>query len=458
MDRRLGIEQQTAVRWFAALFAFACFLPYPALALGGSTGLQVSHAAALLVLPILVFVGMPARQLLSFSLLMFSLLASATFLLMTGRILSVHVMLGAVVGLMLLHVVIVPGGVLARSANLHASLAGVCAAILMHVGIGLFQLYSYRQEVFPLIWLYRNPAFLPIEGVASDAAFWTKRPFGLFPEPSAMAASIGPWLVLLIGLLLRRDLRSGFPPRLVTLMTVAGLSGTLLVIISKSGYTVPLLLAMAMLLLRAAKGRVTSGVSARTLLAALLLVPVLGLTVLFARDQLGKRLDLQSNDSWQARGQSIVVGLNALHGGLTMIVFGHGPGQSYPFIQRTQTSELLPSWFRTGEIKRVDAIWSVAGVWYAEMGMLGVLMLVIILSMVLSAILNSSASLIGLSALFAWLCGIIFTTSYQPLSPIWLFLGFLLEWDRLFARVPVPVTALSNRIGRARLATLEGRA
>jgi hypothetical protein len=458
MDSRFRIAQHTIVRWFAASYAFACFLPYPAIALGGATGLQISAAAALIVLPVLALAGLPSRQFLSFSLLMFSLLSSSTVSLMTGRIISFHVMLGAVVGLFLAHVVIVPGGVLARPAYFQAALVGVCLAILLHVCIGLYQLYSYQQDTFPLIWLYRNPAFLPIESVASDASLWTKRPFGLFPEPSAMAASLGPWLVLLIGLLLRRDLRSGFPRWLVTLLTVAGLSGVFLIIVSKSGYTIPLFLCMAPLLLRAGKDRIASGVSMHTMLVSLLLVPALVLTFLLAREQLSKRLDVQQNDSWQSRSQSILVGINSLKGGPATLLFGRGPGQSYLFIQRSSIAELLPPWFRTGEIKQVIAIWSVAGIWYVEMGILGLIVLVLILGMALRGVCDSNASLIGLSAMVAWLCGVTFTTSYQPLSPIWLFLGFLLAWDRLFPRVRSPVPAVAQRMGRVRLAAMEGRA
>jgi len=40
--------------WAAWLFAFACFFPYPALAIGRTNGLQVSQAAALAAIPFLV--------------------------------------------------------------------------------------------------------------------------------------------------------------------------------------------------------------------------------------------------------------------------------------------------------------------------------------------------------------------------------------------------------------------
>ena len=81
-------------------------------------------------------------------------------------------------------------------------LAAACAAILVHAMIGLYQVYSFSHDEFPLLFLYRNPSFKSMEEWAPIYARYMKRPCGLFPEPSAMAASLGPWLVLLAGLLL----------------------------------------------------------------------------------------------------------------------------------------------------------------------------------------------------------------------------------------------------------------
>ena len=55
-----------------------------------------------------------------------------------------------------------------------------------------------------------------------------------------------------------------------------------------------------------------------------------------------------------------------------------------------------------------------------------------VLTMVLLAMVRSSAVLLGLGALATWLVGVMATTSYMHLSAIWLFLGAMLNWDQLF--------------------------
>ena len=80
------------------------------------------------------------------------------------------------------------------------------------------------------------------------------------------------------------------------------------------------------------------------------------------------------------------------------------------------------------------AIWSVAVCYYAETGLLGAAALLAVLAMAVGAIARSSAVLLGLCALGSWLVGVVVTTSYFPLSPVWLFLGVVLSWDRLFPR------------------------
>ena len=72
--------------------------------------------------------------------------------------------------------------------------------------------------------------------------------------------------------------------------------------------------------------------------------------------------------------------------------------------------------------------------YYAETGLLGAAALLAVLAMAVGAIARSSAVLLGLCALGSWLVGVVVTTSYFPLSPVWLFLGVVLSWDRLFPR------------------------
>jgi hypothetical protein len=74
-----------------------------------------------------------------------------------------------------------------------------------------------------------------------------------------------------------------------------------------------------------------------------------------------------------------------------------------------------------------------------EMGLIGAALIVAMLTAIGRAIARSSARLLGVCTLAAWLAGVTVTTSYFPLSPIWLCLALLLAWDRVF--VPVPVAA-----------------
>lgn len=81
----------------------------------------------------------------------------------------------------------------------------------------------------------------------------------------------------------------------------------------------------------------------------------------------------------------------------------------------------------------VNAVWSVMVGYVLETGLLGALALTLVLIMVVRAIARSPARLMGLSCLGVWLAGVALTTSYLPLLPIWLFLGVLLAWDRIFS-------------------------
>ena len=75
----------------------------------------------------------------------------------------------------------------------------------------------------------------------------------------------------------------------------------------------------------------------------------------------------------------------------------------------------------------VDAVWSVIIAYILEAELLGALALI----MVLRVIVRSSACLVRFSCLGTWLAGVVFTTSYLPLLPIWPLLSVLLGWDRI---------------------------
>jgi hypothetical protein len=258
---------------------------------------------------------------------------------------------------------------------------------------------------------------------------YVKRPFGIFPEPSAMAASIGPWLVLIVGLLLYPKLRHGMTLGLRVQLLLATVSGVALILLSSSGFTVWLLISLLLVGLPALKDWVLRLHRPGSLIAMIAFVLVGVALVYFSLAYVGSRLDIQENSSWSARLGSIVWGLSYLGTSPAVLLFGVGPGQSTLLLQSPEALNLLPE--SSGELA-VTAVWSIVVHYVQEMGLLGAVALALTLIMVLRAIVRSSARLVGFSCLLAWLAGVILTTSYLPMLPLWLLLGVLLNWDRLF--------------------------
>ena len=98
----------------------------------------------------------------------------------------------------------------------------------------------------------------------------------------------------------------------------------------------------------------------------------------------------------------------------------------------------MPPDQQSGDLVDLGAVYSLTFCYYMETGLLGGLALLAVLAMVLRAIARSSAIVLGFCTLGTWLVGVAVTTSYMPLSAIWLFLGALLSWDRLFPTRPDP--------------------
>ncbi len=420
--------------WAAWLFAFACFFPYPALAIGRRNGLQASQAAALAAIPFLV-ARPPGRSFRATLLLLGPVFVSTFLNHMFADVPSPDVLVKESIAITLAVLVIWPADWLADRDLFREVLAAAGAAIVLHSLIGLLQLYSFSKNQFPLLFLYVNPSFLSMEewgpeGVqgANAYALYVKRPCGLFPEPSAMAASLGPWTVLLAGLLLDPGLRRrlGWRRAWPVLPPVAG--GCLLLALSESGSTFALMAALLVI----CAGEVWRMVHARRhwqlVMVALVLLSVASVLG-YAIPMLGSsNLKGRVDDSWGLRAASIRMGLTLNSDPLNVAV-GVGPGQSSPILESHWSGPPIPK-YQSGL-----AIWSVAvRYYYAETGLLGAVALLVVLAMAVGAIARSSAVLLGLCALGSWLVGVVMTTSYFMLSPVWLFLGVVLSWDRLFPR------------------------
>jgi hypothetical protein len=169
----------------------------------------------------------------------------------------------------------------------------------------------------------------------------------------------------------------------------------------------------------------------RELLATALVLLTVASVVGYAASGLSRGLGDRIDSSWGLRGMSIQAGLTSNTDPASLAI-GVGPGQSTPIIRRRLAGVPLPQ----GQDEL--AIFSLTVCYYMETGLIGGLAMLAVLVMALGAIARSSAALLGLCALGTWLVGVAATTSYMPLSAIWLFLGAMLCWDRLFPPHPHP--------------------
>jgi len=411
--------------WAAWLFAFACFFPYPALAIGGNTGLQVSQAAALAAIPFLV-ARPPGRSFWAILLLLSPVFVSMFLNHMFADVPSPNALVKQSIAIALAVLVIWPADWLADRDLFREVLAAAGAAIVLHSLIGFLQLYSFSKDQFPLLFLYVNPSFYSMQEWAEEYALYIKRPCGLFPEPSAMAASLGPWTVLLAGLLLDPGLRRRLGWRRAWPVIPPVACGCLMLAFSESGSTFALMAALLVICVGEVWRMVHTPRPSQLVMVALVLLSVASVLG-YAISQLGSDLTGRIDDSWGLRAASIRMGLTLNSDPLNVAV-GVGSGQSSPIITSHWSGPPIP------KIQVDVAIWSMAVCYYAETGLLGAAALLAVLGMAMGAIVRSSAVLLGLCALGSWLVGVVVTTSYCALSPVWLFLGVVLSWDRLFPR------------------------
>jgi hypothetical protein len=299
-------------------------------------------------------------------------------------------------------------------------LTGIALATLVHVIVGVWQFVAFSSGQFPLVDLYVNPSFLSVQENARTIARYTRRPFGLFPEPSAMSSSLAPWVVFwaaeVCGVVRLRRAPAGWQRGL---FAVASLGGVGLIILSQSGHAaVTAAGLLAVVVIWFARSSATPRTYGGIVLIFGLLLPVL---IWFAAASLGNRMGGSElgNSSWEERTASLRIGFSILFGGdATQVLFGMGPGLMAPELSRTA---------------EIDAVFSVLLTYVYETGLVGLLAVCWI-----GGYLLRIWKLIGWSAAFAlfglvWLVGVTLTTSYEQLLPIWLALGWLTVWPDVCA-------------------------
>lgn len=416
---RPGLEGLRApVGLYCGALGFFCFLPYPALAVGNASAVQIGNLLVMLVTVPAVLVSWKRRPYWVFPMLLAPLCVSALKAAVAGHDeLDVCLKTLSVWGLSCMTVLATQ---LCAPRYAVQMLIGVAAAALLHAAVGLWQLHGFSQGELPLVGLYVNPSFLSVQDNATIIARYIQRPFGLFPEPSAMSASLAPWVLILLALsfgLVR--LRTPIGARHRMAFGAAALGGLGLIIVSRSGHAAPTCVAVVALV---AAWFVRAKATSRTFLAVvvvfgLFLPAVLYLAAVSVGDRLGGKTAF-GNSSWGERADSLRIGFDLVTGsGLATNLFGTGVGLMSPALQKSAG---------------LDAVFSVLLTYVFETGLLGALVAAFIGFALLRVWIASRFDLTFMMVAGVWLVGITLITSYEQLLPLWMTLGWLTVWPELF--------------------------
>ena len=403
--------------FFVVLLGFICFMPYPSLTVGNRSAIQFGNILSFLMCVPLLAVSWRKKSYHLFPILLAPVVISLIKVALTGN------------GDLSLSLKSIPCRAMTwftllatqYYAPLYAMelLTGIAVATVLHVAVGLWQMYSFTNGDFPFPELYVNASFLSVQDMTKTIANYIQRPFGIFPEPSAMSSSLAPfivfWIAQLCGLVrLKRDPATW--QRVLFAGAAAG--GLLLIIISRSGHTFVTLAAVVVL---AALWLLNCRANLRTYLIILafgcvVLPAVLWFGAEAMTDRLGGKSDV-GNSSWEERSSSLRVGyLMMVNDGPATLLFGIGPALTAPAL--------------FGAL-RLDAVWSVLLNYIYETGLVGLVAVLWVGAYVVKVWEKSRFNIVFAAITGVWFIGILLTTSYEQLLPLWVALGWLTVWPDL---------------------------
>ena len=420
-----AVPSSTAA-FFAAAFAFLCFFPYPAIPAGNNSAIQIGNIATLLALlctsaSLWQSVG-PVAALL----VMMPMVSTLKVLVIDNADASVCFKQAAASAISLLTLLAVQ---LHAPRHALAMLVGVAIAILVHVSVGILQLYSFSSGVFPLADLYVNPSFLSVQDNAETIARWIQRPFGIFPEPSAMSCSLAPFVLFFAAVVLNVVRMKNPPSRWQRALFAAAAAGGLgLIIVSRSGHAVPTVAAMTVLMV---VWTVRARATAKTYLLLLsLFCVVLPLVLVFAIDALSSRVTGGSqlgNDSWAERSNSLLIGYRLWSGhGIATVLLGMGPGMTSAGVN---------------DVSGISAVFSILFAYVYDTGLLGLIALIWVAHRLFLTWREARWSIAFFVVAIVWTIGVAVVTSYSQLLPIWVALGLLSCWNGI-CEAPLPRQAV----------------
>ena len=399
--------------WPGRLFAMAVgllvFLPYPAFPVGSNSAVQLGHLCVLALLGLFAvgLVRLTRRSLAALGLVVVPPFVSTA--LTIGAPAAMTNLSAAV--LFSFNAAAILVGAYAWRRGPVVLLRAVAVVVLVHVAVGALQVYYFARDVFPLQGLFVNPSFADLAEAGGEMALYVKRPFGLMPEPSAMSASLGPWLVLLWSSALgvneyvsARGVRRG-------LLWAALIGGTTLMVLSRSGGTAFFGLGLVgLLVLRYRR------VGARTAFVKMIYlvggVAITGLVVYLVVTSLQERFSGWTADSsWSFRMGSILAGFDLVtRGGFSSIAVGMGFGG---VVQTLTTTTIY------------NGIHSLYALYLCATGLVGfgvVLGTVALLRKLWRRRLTSFAIAGGVLVL-----GLALVTGYNSLLAMWTLFGVLVE-------------------------------
>ena len=146
-----------------------------------------------------------------------------------------------------------------------------------------------------------------------------------------------------------------------------------------------------------------------------------------------------ANSSWTLRWNSIQEGFHLWFTSVHTFVVGAGPGQ-VPRLFVVSAPGIIKFY---GFVKIVT-IWSILINYVVEVGVLGLIVWLFVFVRIAGSVRLSPIPKIASAIVFLlWFVGVVATTSYSTLTPVWLLLGFLFTWDLL------PTTAPPSPLGSA---------
>jgi hypothetical protein len=401
----------------AFLLSFSSFFVYPAIPITANAGLALPCLLAGAL--VLLWSGRVCQSdLAPFAWMMAPPVISASFVLLSRTALAPEVALKSVASLAMAFVVIVPTRYLLRTGYGEAFLHGTACAIIVQSALGVYQAFEFARSRFPFAGLMSTSPGLAMTPETIDTYVeYVRRPFGLFPEPSAMAACLGPWLTLIAIALFTPAIQERFRRHRMVLM-IALASGLALVALSKSGQVLPIAVATsACAVLPAFRSRGRPAALAVALLTGLFIIIV---GTAWIKGGVASRFEFDQNDSWQGRLASLDVAIRSMTRVDNRFFFGVGPGQSTWELRSTAVSGVAAS--------GITAVWSVTLMYAMETGVFGIACMLILGRMIARSIWASSAAAGGAACAAVWLFGVTFGTSCAVLPPLWTAMAALLSW------------------------------